>query len=172
MKTIDILRDIFMFAVLVLLQVLILNRISLFDLSIPVLYIYFIIKLPIGRSEFYVILSAFLLGMIIDIFLNTPGVNAAATTIVATVRPFVLFLFYSKNESDTMMPSIKLNRLVFMKYVLTMVVMHLTLLFLIDGVAFFNLKLVVLRIASSSILTFILIMAVDLLFYRKGRVIG
>lgn len=172
MKAVDIIRDILLFVVLVLLQVLVLSRVYLFNIAVPFLYVLFIIKQPIGRNRFYVILSAFLLGITIDIFLNTPGVNAAAATIVATLRPLFLYLFYPKNEADSMVPGVKNNTKLFIRYSVAMVLTHHTLLFLLDAMTVFDLKMAVIRIASSTLLTLILLIAVDSFFYRKGRVGG
>jgi rod shape-determining protein MreD len=73
MKTVYF-KEVLLFLLLIILQVLLLNRINVFGIATPVLYIYFLLKLSIGRNQFYVIISGFLLGLIIDIFLNTPGV--------------------------------------------------------------------------------------------------
>ena len=94
-----------LFVLLVLLQVLLLSRIALFGIVTPVVYIYFLIKLPIGRTPFYVIISGFLLGIVIDIFFNTPGMNAAATTIVAAFRGPIMNLFFERVEHDYSYPA-------------------------------------------------------------------
>ena len=57
-----------LFLLLIFLQVMLLNRITLFGVATPILYVYFLLKLPVGRNQFYVIISGFLLGLIIDIF--------------------------------------------------------------------------------------------------------
>lgn len=172
MKAVDILRDVALFVILLLLQVLVLNRIALFNIAIPLLYIFFIIKMPIGRNRFYVVLSGFIFGLAIDIFLNTPGVNAAALTTIATLRPLFLYLFYPKNESEAMVPGVKSGVKAFVKYVIVMVVVHQIILFTIDAMALFDVSRLFLRIVSSSALTIILIIAADSLFYRRRRVIG
>ena len=59
MKAISILKEIILFVILVLLQVLLFNRIAVFGLAVPILYIYFLIKLPYGRNRFYVIILGF-----------------------------------------------------------------------------------------------------------------
>ena len=91
---ITLLREIVWFVILILLQTLVLNRISVFGIAIPILYIYFLIKLPKNRNLFYVVISGFLMGLIIDVFLNTPGMNAAATTIIATLRKPLVNIFF------------------------------------------------------------------------------
>ena len=49
---ISYLRELLLFLLLILLQVLLLSRISLFGLATPVLYGYFLLKLPVGRNLF------------------------------------------------------------------------------------------------------------------------
>ncbi|MDO5522613.1 MAG: rod shape-determining protein MreD [Bacteroidia bacterium] len=170
MKAISIFKEILLFAILVLLQVLLFNRISVFGWATPILYIFFLIKLPYGRNRFYVIISGFLLGLIIDIFLNTPGMNAAATTIVATLRGVILNLFYPKNEYENLVPGIHVSVAAFIKFVVTMVLFHQVLLFFIEAFSFFNLTSTLIRIGTSSLLTIVLILALDSLLFRKEKI--
>ncbi|MDD2225578.1 MAG: rod shape-determining protein MreD [Dysgonamonadaceae bacterium] len=166
MKT-TFLREMAGFVVLVLLQTLVLNRISVFGVAVPILYIYFLIKLPKNRNLFYVVISGFLMGLIIDIFLNTPGMNAAATTIVATLRKPLMNIFFSKVEYEDFVPSIYTETGAFLRYSVVMVLLHQTLLFFIESFTFFNLTSTLIRIGASSVLTLILIIALDGLMYRK-----
>ncbi len=155
------------FALLVLLQVLLLSRIALFGIVTPVVYIYFLLKLPIGRSPFYVIISGFLLGLVIDIFLNTPGMNAAATTIVAACRRPIMNLFYERVEHDEFVPSIYNEAGVFVRFTVFTVVLHLTLLFFIESFTLFNFLNTLLRVVTSTIISVALILAMDSLTYKK-----
>jgi rod shape-determining protein MreD len=169
MKAVSLFYEFLWFLILVLLQVLLLNRIAVFGLAVPILYIYFLIKLPYGRSPFYVIISGFLLGLIIDIFLNTPGMNAAATTMVAAMRGVVLNLYYPKNEYEELIPGIHTPAAAFVKYTVTMVLLHQTLLFFIEAFTLFNLTSTLIRIVTSSILTIFLILALDSLSIRREK---
>lgn len=169
MKAVSIFKEILLFVILVLLQVLLLNRIAVFGLAVPILYIYFLIKLPYGRNRFYVIVLGFLLGIVIDIFLNTPGMNAAATTIIATLRSMVLNLFYPKNEYEDLVPGIHTSTAAFVKFTVMMVLLHQTLLFFIEAFTLFNLTSTLIRIGSSSILTIVLILALDSLSVRREK---
>jgi len=169
MKAITIFREILLFVMLVLLQVLLLNRIAVFGLAVPILYIYFLIKLPYGRNRFYVIVSGFLLGIVIDIFLNTPGMNAAATTIIATLRNMMLSLFYPKNEYEDLVPGIHTSTAAFVKFTVMMVLLHQTLLFFIEAFTLFNFTSTLLRIGSSSVLTIVLILAMDSLSISREK---
>lgn len=159
--------EIFLFVVLILLQVLLFNRISLFGLATPILYIYFLIKLPIGRNLFFVIISGFLLGLIIDIFLNTPGINAAATTIVATLRQPIINMVFDREEYEEYTPGIHAGAGAFFRFALIVVLLHQTLLFFIESFTFFNFTNTILRILASSVLTLLIIISLDSLMYRK-----
>ena len=165
---ISVIYEIILFVALILLQVLLLNQISIFGVGTPILYIYFLIKLPMGRNRFYVIVSGFLMGFIIDIFLNTPGMNAAATTIVAALRKPLMDLFFSRDEFEDFVPGIYRTSGAFVRFAGTMVLLHQTLLFFIESFTFFNLENTLIRIGASSLITFALILAIDSLMYKKA----
>ena len=161
------LYEIVLFVLLILLQVLLLNRISLFGLATPVLYGYFLLKLSRGRNLFYVIISAFLMGLIIDIFLNTPGMNASALTIVATLRKPVMNLFFDKDEYDAFVPGISSTGAPFVRFTFLIVFLHLTILFLIESFTLFNLTTTLLRIVTSATISILLMLAMDSILYRR-----
>lgn len=69
----NILRGFIYFVVLVLVQVLILNNIHFLRVATPFLYLYFILKMPVGSSRTNVVFFSFLIGLTIDVFSNTPN---------------------------------------------------------------------------------------------------
>ena len=83
---INLLRGLVYFVVLVLIQALILNNIHFLRIATPFLYLYFIIKMPVGTSRDLVVLFSFLIGLVIDMFSNTPGMHAAACTLAGFIR--------------------------------------------------------------------------------------
>lgn len=164
---ISYLNEWLLFLLLIFLQVMLLNRITLFGVATPVLYLYFLLKLPVGRSPFYGIIMGFLMGLIIDVFLNTPGMNAAATTIVAAFRRPIISLFFSRVEYEDFVPGIYTAAGPFVRFTIFTVVLHLTLLFFIESFTLFNLMNTLLRIVSSSLISVVLILALDSLMYKK-----
>lgn len=161
--------DLLSFVVLILLQVLLFNNIHLFGIAMPVFYIYFLIKLPLGRSPFFVVISAFAMGLIIDIFMNTPGMNAAATTLVATFRKPILSLFFPREEYEDFVPSLHIAAGPFIRFCFFFVILHQTLLFFIESFTFFNVINTLLRIAASSVLTILLIITIDSLIFNRKK---
>lgn len=157
-----------MFILLVLLQVLVFNNISFLGYATPFLYIYFIIKMPIDGSRSLITLLGFALGFVIDIFCNTPGVNAAATTFAAFVNKNIQGLFFMRSDYSDQEPGWGLLGNAFIKYTLLLVFIHHFVLILVEAFSFFNIELILLRILSSTILTFLIILALEG-FTRKDK---
>ncbi len=172
MDTLSFIKEALLFVVLVFLQVLLFSRIALFGVAIPLIYIYYLIKLPIGRNHLYVVVSSFIIGFIIDLFMNTPGINAAALTIVAVFRSVILNLFYVKVDLEGYIPTIYSFTSAFVKYVLSMVLIHQVVLFFIESLTLFDLPITLIRIGASSLLTLATIFAIDAVNINKNQTIG
>ncbi|MHC5308810.1 rod shape-determining protein MreD [Myroides sp. LJL116] len=85
-----VLSNIVRFTCLLLAQVLIFNNIDLFTFINPYPYILFIILYPVNGNKALFYISSFLLGLCIDTFENSGGVQAAASLILAFARPSIL----------------------------------------------------------------------------------
>ena len=82
----NLLRGFIYFVVFVLIQVLVLNNIHFLRIATPFLYLYFIIKMPVGSSRTQVVFFSFIAGVVIDTFSNTPGMHAAACTLAGILQ--------------------------------------------------------------------------------------
>ncbi len=153
----------FLFIIMILLQVIVFNHICLFNVAIPIVFIYFIARLPISLSTKWVLTFSFLLGLIIDIFSDTQGMNSLACTIVAMLRRNILKLYFPREDDLTNpIPSIKsLGFGVYIKYLLTITIVYCILIFLIEAFSIFNPLQLILRIITSSALSFVLILGID-----------
>ena len=160
-----VLTYILLFVLLVLLQVTVLNDISLFGYATPFLYIYFILRLPSLMSANWVMSIAFLMGLIVDICSNTPGMNALAATTIAFVRKPVLALVLPRSdEAVSIVPSISsLGLGHFIGYSFLMVILFCVLIFVIEAFTFFSPLTLILRFSSSAVFTFLLVLAADCL---------
>src|SRR5476649_733601 len=78
------------FVVLVFIQVFLLKNIALYNLATPYFYILFILLLPFETPNVLLFILAFLMGLTIDAFYDTPGLHAAACSLLAFVR--ILFI--------------------------------------------------------------------------------
>ena len=155
------------FFAVILLQVAVLNNISIGGYATPLLYFYLILKLPSSLSSNWVITLGFLCGLCVDIFCNTPGMHALATGTAAFIRHPVLALFQPREEAVSAIPSAySLGTGVFLRYAGTMILIHNGLVYTIESFSFFHPLSLMLKIAMSSVLTFLLILGVESLNWK------
>ena len=88
------------FVLLVFLQVFLLKNISLYNLSTPYLYILFILLLPFEVPNVLLFLLAFILGLTVDAFYDTPGLHAASCVLLAFVRVLFISITVQKDGFD------------------------------------------------------------------------
>lgn len=165
-----IIRYIIMFLTLVLLQVLVFNRIAIFNYATPFIYVYFIIKLPISLNRNFLLLLGFILGFTIDVFCNTPGVNALSTTVAAFLQQPFRRILYSTDDYSTTIPSYQSLKNVFVKLLVMTVLIHHTILIGIESFSYINILMLILRILSSTLLTAILIFGIEGLSTKRKLV--
>lgn len=156
------LHYILLFVVLLLVQVLILNNIDLWGYATPFLYIWLILKLPMEIPRGMVITIGFFFGLLIDMFCNTPGMHALATTFVAFVRYPVLYLFIPREEMKTASPGVRTMGMgAFMRYIALCVLLYCGVLYLIEAFTLFSFPVLILKIFSSTLLTVVLMFGVE-----------
>ena len=159
----ELIKYALMFLALVLCQVVVFNHICLFGVAIPLVFIYFILKLPVTLDVNWTMTFAFLLGLTIDVFANTQGMNALACTVLAVIRTPVLHLYFPRQDDLTNPePSVRsLGLAVFMKYAGTLTAAYCMRYFMIEAFTFFNFLTMLLRAAGSALLTFAIILAFE-----------
>ncbi|MDR2919511.1 MAG: rod shape-determining protein MreD [Tannerella sp.] len=158
------------FIFFVILQVLVLNNIQLFKFVIPLLYVYVIVKIPTNLTRTSIILISFALGLVIDLFFNTLGLHAAACSFAGFFRGPLLKTFSDKDFFEGATPSYRtLGIGGFIRYAFLLVLLHHTVLFLIESVSLFDPFFLALRIIGSVILTSLCIFVVEAFnIERKG----
>ena len=149
--------------VLVLAQVLVFNHICLFNVGVPMVFIYLIVRLPVTLALTWVLTIGFFLGLIVDVFSDTYGMNAVACTVLAMIRRPVLRLYVPREEDLTRPePSmLSLGAGVYMKYLLTLTLIYCALIFTIEAFTFFNPLQLLLRIIFSTLLSMIIMLGID-----------
>ena len=159
---INYLHKIGWFVGLVLLQVLILNNVHIAGYATPFLYIYMILKFESDVPRNALMLWAFFLGLAVDILSDTPGMNAAATVLLAFLRPSLLRLFTPRDNQDNLVPSFKSMGITpFLKYTTASVFIHSLALLSIEFFSFSGIWLLLLRVALCTVLTVTCIVAVE-----------
>ncbi len=157
------------FVVAVILQILVFNNILILRTISPFFYILFILLLPFETNRSVMMLLAFVLGLTIDAFNNTLGVHAAASVLLAYIRPGILSLISSREtlESASEPRVANMSLQWFTGYTAILVVIHHLFLFLIEAFTFQGILFTLLRAVLSSVFTIILIVLSQFLIFRK-----
>jgi rod shape-determining protein MreD len=167
--SLNTLKSFFLFVFLVLLQVWILSHVHIGGIAIPLAYIYFILKLSSANGRSWVTFWAFILGLTIDIFNNTPGLNALAATFAGFFRYYILNLFSSKEEKNFVPSTGTMGMRAFLHYVSVIILLHHTALFCIEAFSFYTPLLLLLKIICSSALTFLMVFAFEFIGRNTTR---
>lgn len=98
-----ILVHIFRFALLFVLQVVVLNQVELGAGTLFMVYPLFIVLLPVDINVFLLLFLAFALGISIDAMSNTYGLHASSLLLLAYLRPIILKAFAPRDgyEADS-----------------------------------------------------------------------
>ena len=150
------------------LQIFVLNRITLFGKYTPVLYPVFIMFYPFFRNRFQFLFLSFLLGLSIDAFLYTCGINAFATTVIAYFRTLIF-----RTSTDTSTDFFSFQSLQWSQYlffILSSIFLHQLLVQYIEFFKFSRFFEIFLNVVISSLISFIFIVIYTLTFKIKQRV--
>ena len=151
------------FALFFLAQVIVLGRIHLFHYATPLFYVYFVTMFPRNYPKWSVLLWSFLLGLIIDIFSNTPGLAASVMTILAAIQPYYLELYVPRDSADNLQPSMKtLGPVKYAYYVVPMVLLYCLLFYCLEMFTFFNAFYWLMCVVGSTLLTIVLIFTFEI----------
>ena len=82
-------RNIIRFAILVLIQILLLNNIQISGHIVPYFYILFILLMPFETPGWMLLFAGFALGLSVDMFGQTLGMHTSATVFMAFLRPYL-----------------------------------------------------------------------------------
>lgn len=160
-----------MFILTLLAQVIVFNHICLFGVALPLVLIYIIVKLPVSLNVNWVMTIGFFMGILVDIFSDTQGMNALACTVLSAIRMPILRLYFPREDEMTQpVPSSRsLTSATFMKYAFSLSLLYCILFFVIEAFSFFDFVRLLTKIVSSAVLTFIIIIAIDSLTSRSSE---
>lgn len=154
--------------ILILTQVLILNNIHWSYFTAPLLYVYLITKLSSEVRQTSVLLWAFITGLVIDIFSNTPGMNAATLVWTAFLRKPFLKMNQKVDANESFIPSIRsMGTNAYLGYTTILVFIHATVFNLIDDFSFFRPLLILQKSIICTLTTVTLILCMDAMRRKK-----
>jgi hypothetical protein len=154
---------------LALAQVFIFNNIQVIGYINPQVYVLFILMLPFEISGFWLLTMAFMMGLSIDFFQHTPGMHAAASVVLAFLRPGVIRLVGKKDDLEPWQyPNIRdSGTMWFLAYTLILVFLHHLFLFYLEVARFSEFFQTLLKVLINTVLTSLIIMLIQFLFFSR-----
>lgn len=144
-----------LFVVTQLLQAFLFNTLTISTCFNPLVYVAFVLLLPLELSRGGLLLCGLAAGVVADWFMGTPGLNTIVTVFVAFVRPFLLdMLFGKENIREGGVPSPeRLGGKGFMRYVISLVAVHHLLFFVLEALSWQLFGYTLLRLVVSAAAT-------------------
>ena len=130
-----------LFAATVLLQVFLFDNLSISVYCNPLIYVAFLVLLPMESKPVAVLLAGFVLGVVMDLAMP-----------FAVLRPTLIGLLYGRDDArEAGVPSPeRLGKRAFAEYLVAMVLLHHALFFLLEALSWAHVLHTLVRILVSS----------------------
>lgn len=161
-------NQLFLFLILLFIQVFVLNNVLFLGFINPYLYIAFVFLYPLKENRIPFLFFCFLLGLAVDIFSDTGGTHTFSLVFIAYLRLFFVKIYFKKSEVDY--PFFRLKSEPFGKvfnYVVTLTFIHHLVYFSLANFSLKNYSNVLLNTLYSSIFTLILYFLSTNIFFKK-----
>lgn len=152
-----------LFLLYLVLQILLVRNLVLFDYAFCFVYIACILLLPNETSLTWLLIIAFVTGIIVDTFYNTLGMHAAATVLMAYCRPLIVRaqIDVPGLESRIAFSLKELGPGAFFRYVFVLALLHHSALFFIEASSLTLIIPTLIRVAASTLFTTISIVLIQ-----------
>ena len=159
---ISILKRMVWALLLLLVQVLILDKVHPWGYGAPLLCPLIVITLPMGTSRTEALLWGFGVGFIADIFAGTSGISSAALTFIAFLQPPLLVLMAPRDSEEQLHPSFSdMGRWNYFQFISLLVLIHHVIYFALEGFSYFFLEDIAISMGVSYAASLILILLVE-----------
>jgi rod shape-determining protein MreD len=159
-----------MFLILLLIQVMVINNINIGAWGVtPMFYTLFVLALPFETPRWVLLVFGFVMGFAVDVFCDTPGLNAGATTMMAFARPWVLGVLAPRDgyEHGTRPYLMHMGFIWYLYYSAALVMIHSTAYYILDVFGFAHFLKTLGQIILTTIFTEIFIIFSQYIAFRK-----
>ena len=156
------------FIVLLFLQVFVLNHVNIFGHINPMVYILWVFLFPVRKTRGVFLILSFLLGISIDFFSDSGGINAFAITFIAYFRLPILMAVLRRSDLDYMQFNIKTlsaNKIIL--YISILTLMHHFIVFSLEYFSFGEILNIISKTIVTSIFTILISFLGITLFAKK-----
>ena len=157
-------RQIVQLVVVVLLQVLLFDHLQIAGWGLPMVYVLFLMNLPVHVPRWVEMLIGAIVGLVFDVWHSSLGVNMAACVAFSYLRPIILGnLIQDLERVKGEVCSASIGRIEYVKCMSILTVVHHLLVFSLESWSWYNWWIVLLQTLLSSVLTILIIMGYDIL---------
>lgn len=159
------------FLLLLALQVFVFNNIHFGGYATPLPYLYFLLILPTQTPRWAFIVIGFLIGLLLDLFTNTPGMAAATLCALGLFTPLLYAAFAPKDkENEAHLPSSRsMEWGNFMRYVCFATLIYCTIYYCIDAFSLLRWQSLLINIIGSSATTISCIVAFEIIRNKANQ---
>lgn len=167
----DFVRNIIRLTIFILVQVYVLSKVPhLHRFIVPYLYYLFILWLPFSISRPALLVVGFITGIILDFFMMTPGLHAAACVLIAYLRPFIINILAPKDATGFSYrePSPKaMGWTPYLVYTFVLTLFHHSYMVLLEWLSFGSFIDFLIKVTATTGISMLLIITTELLFPRR-----
>lgn len=165
------LKYIAQFFVFVALQILLMDSLVLYSTGFCFIYVAFLLFLPLGISRVWLLVLGFIVGFTVDVFYDTMGIHAAASVLLAFLRPLVLNLLTPRDGYDSG-DAVNIHTMGwrwFLAYTFMLVLVHHAAVFFLETISLQTALYTTVKILLSTLFTSIVMVILQLLFFSAKR---
>ena len=156
-------RQIVRLVVVVLLQVLLFDHLQIAGWGLPMVYVLFLMNLPVQVPRWAEMLIGAIVGLVFDIWHSSLGVNMAACVALCYLRPILLGnLIQDLERVKGEVCGASIGRIEYVKCLAILTAVHHLLVFSLEAWSWHNWWLVLLQTLISGVLTILIIMGYDI----------
>jgi hypothetical protein len=159
------------FTAYLLLQVVLFRNVVLFDTAFCFIYVGALLMLPFDTGRLPAMFIGFISGLVVDVFYDSLGIHAAACVFMMYLRPYWINLITPRGGYENIStPRIKLlGGQWFATYALALVFTHHLILFYVEVGSFHLFFFTLSKVVASTLLTFLMLVIFQYLFYSSRR---
>jgi len=163
-----VLNNTIRFIALLFLQVLIFNHMNIFGNINPMVYISWVFLFPVRKKRSLFLILSFLLGISIDFFSDSGGINAFAITFIAYFRLPILMAILKRPDLDYVQFSLRtISTSKAFLFIATLTLIHHFIVFGLEYFSFSAILSIIFNTILTSIFTILISILGIVLFTKK-----
>lgn len=169
MTRINIKEQILNLVLLLVIQLPLVHRITLYDKAFGFFYVGFLLLLPRTLSRSYLLIIGFLTGLLVDVFTDTPGIHASASVFIMFIRGFWLNIINDDFQEVINLNVDSLKKSGFIYFILPLIFVHHFIIFFVENGGFHLFGLVLSKVFFSTIFSAVIILVINFVITPNRR---